>query len=129
MLIRFYSAHPLNAPFKKGASRGGFPLNQQWGFAPHPTLGVSQRDGHCYARPLAVSVSLRSVKGRVVFSQAKISTLKPLTALSLSLSRALAHISFLERWGVQGGTPCIDLKHYAERRRFPPYNGVASMGG
>ena len=75
------------------------------------------------------SVSLRSVKGRVVFS-AKISTLKPLTALSLYVSKNVeiyrltgqSPLLFLgEAGGAGGKAPCISSR--------PSQTSVGGLGG
>ena len=89
------------------------PLDPSWGFAPNPTLAVWQEGKATRLSLCEGSVSLRSVKGRVVFS-AKISTLKPLTALSLYVSKNVEIYRLTGRspatvprggWGCRGQSP------------------------
>lgn len=84
-----------------------------WGVAPNPTLAVWQEGKATRLSLCEGSVSLRSVKGRVVFS-AKISTLKPLTALSLYVSKNVEIYRLTGRspatvprggWGCRGQSP------------------------
>ena len=89
------------------------PKLYSWGVAPNPTLAVWQEGKACCLSLCEGSVSLRSVKGRVVFS-AKISTLKPLTALSLYVSKNVEIYRLTGRspstvprggWGCRGQSP------------------------
>lgn len=101
----------LFALFKGRAD--AIPKLYSWGVAPNPTLAVWQEGKACCLSLCEGSVSLRSVKGRVVFS-AKISTLKPLTALSLYVSKNVEIYRLTGRspstvprggWGCRGQSP------------------------
>lgn len=112
-LPRRLSSAPQSSlpPLKRGQPDGITP-NYSWGHRPHtPALGVSQGNEHLYinARSLAGKCTpCHTVKVQVVFFRTeKISTFKPLTVFPLPIDCGRSHISFLERWGVQGGTPCI----------------------
>ena len=108
-----------------------------WGVAPNPTLAVWQEGKACCLSLCEGSVSLRSVKGRVVFS-AKISTLKPLTALSLYVSKNVeiyrltgqSPLLFLgEAGGAGGNAPCKDSKPPRNQcRRSGRYNRQTEKG-